>query len=93
MVELLCSCPLSDLILVGAESSETGLMLAYVGPAGIGALGILLAVGAVVLIGAVGLVLHPIRLLLRYRRQKQQKEGIGAPEVTSAAGSEENHQS
>ena len=47
--------------------------LAYVGPAGIGALGVLLIVVIVLLIGAVGLVLYPLRLLLSRRRRLRQE--------------------
>ena len=60
--------------------------LAYVGPAGIGFLGVLLAVVVVVLLGLVGLLLYPIRLMLRRRKryasQRATEDGTAAPAAT-----------
>lgn len=47
----------------------------YVGPAGIGSVGILLVVVAVLLIGFLGLILQPVRILLRRRRLKKEQAG------------------
>jgi hypothetical protein len=47
---------------------SSGVLLGYVGPAGLGAVGLLLIVVAVLFIGAFGLVLHPIRVFRRRRR-------------------------
>jgi hypothetical protein len=57
----------------GLLSLSGGACLAYVGPAGIGALGILLVVVVVLLIGAFGLVLYPLRLILGRRRRLRQE--------------------
>ncbi len=64
-------------------------LLAYVGPAGIGALGVLFVVVAVVLIGAVGLVLHPVRLILRRRRRLREEQQGAKTEAVSPQSLEE----
>lgn len=51
--------------------------LGYVGPAGIGALGVLLVVVLVLFVGLFGLVLYPLRLILaRRRRLREQKNAV-----------------
>ena len=66
-------------------SLQFSLPLSYVGPAGIGALGVLLIVVLVLLIGAFGLVFYPIRLILgRRRRLRQESQNVNSsPEETS----------
>jgi hypothetical protein len=58
-------------------------VLGYVGPAGLGALGVLLLVVAVLLIGALGLVLHPIRLILRRRRRLREAQDTATNDAVS----------
>lgn len=55
------------------EPAVSMALLAYVGPAGLGAVGVLLLVVAVLAIGALGLVLHPVRLYLRRRRRLREE--------------------
>jgi hypothetical protein len=51
--------------------SQTSHVLAYVGPgAGLGFIGSLLAILAVVFLGLVGLVAYPLKLILRMRRTR-----------------------
>jgi len=56
-------------------------LIGYVGPAGVGGVGILILVGIVLLIGVIGLVLYPLRLWLRSRRVARQE-----PERDSQTG-------
>lgn len=62
-----------DITLFGDLANST---VCYVGPAGLGAMGVLLVVILVALLGAVGLVLHPIRLFLKHRRQQALETGV-----------------
>jgi hypothetical protein len=50
--------------------------LAYIGPGpGLGLIGSLLAVLAAILLGIVGLILYPLRLIRRWRRQRSTTGG------------------
>lgn len=49
-------------------------LLGYVGPPGIGALGMVLILAVVLLLGLVGLLLYPVRLLLRLLRGSAEEE-------------------
>jgi hypothetical protein len=60
--------------------SRTSHVLAYVGPgAGLGFIGSLLAILAVVFLGLVGLVAYPLKLILRMRRARS---GAAAAEAS-----------
>ena len=78
---------LGILLLAAAQVSagdfvlQTSPVLAYVGPgAGLGFIGSLLAILAVVFLGLVGLVAYPLKLILRMRRARP-----GAPAADSHA--------
>jgi hypothetical protein len=64
--------------------------LAYVGPgAGLGLLGSLFAVLMVVFVGLAGLVLHPLKLMIRWLRRNRSFTGAaGAPGSDSLVVSE-----
>ncbi|MFN0055444.1 MAG: hypothetical protein ACKV0T_25130 [Planctomycetales bacterium] len=54
-----------------AAAERAELTLAYVGPgAGLGMIGSLLAVVAAILLGIFGLLLYPIKLLLKMKRER-----------------------
>jgi hypothetical protein len=58
-------------VMAGDFVSQTSPVLAYVGPgAGLGFIGSLLAILAVVFLGLVGLVAYPLKLILRMRRSR-----------------------
>ena len=64
---LLISAPL----FAGDFESNSSQVLAYVGPgAGLGFIGSLFAILAVVFLGLVGLVAYPLKLILRMRRAR-----------------------
>jgi hypothetical protein len=61
---------------------------AYVGPgAGLGVLGAMLAIFAAVLATIVGLVLWPVRMLMRRRRRNAAAHDAQAPEASSSHSS------
>ena len=58
-------------VMAGDLVLQTSPLLAYVGPgAGLGFIGSLLAILAVVFLGLVGLVAYPLKLVLRMRRSR-----------------------
>ncbi len=62
-----------EMLLAGTGASNSLQVFAYTGPGpGLGLLGSLLAVFAVVLIGLLGLVLYPLRLMRKRLRKKKQ---------------------
>ena len=83
MNALVCGVAQSVLVISGIVSPPQGFALGYVGPAGVGALGVLLVVALVLVIGAVGLVLHPVRLILRHRRRLRQEQDEASHESVS----------
>jgi hypothetical protein len=91
MNESLYGWPLPFLAAPVLVPDPSGVVFGYVGSAGIGALGVLLVVVAVLLIGAVGLVLHPIRVLLRRRRRLRQEQGYSSQDTVSVQPLEESN--
>jgi len=67
--------------------SRTSHVLAYVGPgAGLGFIGSLLAILAVVFLGLVGLVAYPLKLILRMRRARSGSAAAEASRHGSTTG-------
>ena len=65
-------------------------MFGYVGPAGIGALGVLAILIVVLLVGAVGLLLYPIRLVMRRRSVANQPSDYSAQDMVSPPSFDES---
>jgi Tfp pilus assembly protein PilV len=63
--------------------------LGYVGPAGIGLIGVLIAVVLVVLVGVLGLVLYPMRVMMRRKKLREQNAAAGKTANASPAAAPE----
>jgi hypothetical protein len=67
---------LAGLPLSSAQGASDTLPLAYIGPgAGLGFLSSLLAVLMVVLVGLLGLILYPVKLMIRWVRRSRSPGG------------------